>query len=165
MGIPYLWKLIYHIYFQLGVTPIYRFWWWRKLEHPEETHERENMQTPHYVGRDWNPGRSCSEASLLHTTFVHSSCPPCPSTSSLLANVSLKCYNVYPCLSAPPAAPGCLSHWLLWSNFECSDVIIHILNIKYQTCLILVGRPMWVLEQFRKFWTESVNHSHYQWWF
>ena len=46
----------------------------------------------------------------------------------LLANVSLKGYNVYCCLAAPSAALGHVSHWLLWSGSESIDAIIQNLS-------------------------------------
>lgn len=52
----------------------------------------------------------------------------------MLASISLKGGNVYHCLATPSAAPGSLSNWLLWYSSESTDVIIQILNPKYQTC-------------------------------
>lgn len=64
----------------------------------------------------------------------------------MLATVSNKGWDVYHCLAAPAAAPGSLSHWLLWSISASTDPIIRILNHEHQTCLLL---------------SESVNSSHY----
>lgn len=61
---------------------------------------------------------------------------------------------------------SCEVHGLLWSSSESMDVIIQILQCKYQTCLILSGQFWWVSEQFRRLKSGSVNLSqhktHYQ---
>ena len=45
-------------------------------------------------------------------------------------NVGFMGYNVYCCLAAPSATPGCISHWLWWSDSDSMDVIIQILILK-----------------------------------
>lgn len=56
----------------------------------------------------------------------------------MLAKVRLRGYNVHCGLAPSSASLECLSHRLLWFSSESTDVIIQIINRKYQTCLILL---------------------------
>lgn len=51
-------------------------------------------------------------------------------------NIKIKCLRGYFRLAVPSAAPGCLSHWSLWSGLKSTHLIIRILNSKYQTFFI-----------------------------
>ena len=83
----------------------------------------------------------------------------------MLANAVLKGYNVYCCLAAPSTTPRLHSHWLLCTGSESADinVMILILNLKYQTSLILSWWPWWVCVQFRRQMPGSVNPDHMCW--
>lgn len=83
------------------------------------------------------------------------------STQAVCSSLTTVYVHILAYLAAQSASPGGLSHWLLWSCLECTNVITLILNPKYQTLLILLGQHN-DSEQFRGLKTESVHPSHGQ---
>ena len=64
------------------------------------------------------------------------------------------------CLAAPPAAPGCLSHWLLWSGSDGRDVVVRISAVN-PIMFDIIRAALMSLSAFQEAKVWSLNPSHY----